>query len=142
MIGVLCQKETEVEDPGFDDLYTIGVVAEILRVLEMPDGSTTAILQGRKRFQLHELTETEPYLTGRISLLEDTHPKKSDREFEALISTIKDLMVKMLTAHLIHAAFCNQRLNNDILRCHYAYTSSIRFTTSLVKTKESYFKIS
>ena len=98
MIGVLCQKETEVEDPGFDDLYTIGVVAEILRVLEMPDGSTTAILQGRKRFQLHELTETEPYLTGRVSLLEDTHPKKSDREFEALISTIKDLTVKMLTA--------------------------------------------
>ena len=47
---------------------------------------------------MHELTETEPYLTGRVSLLEDTHPKKSDREFEALISTIKDLTVKMLTA--------------------------------------------
>lgn len=98
MIGVTCQKDTDIEDPGFDDLYSIGVVAEILRILEMPDGSTTAILQGKRRFLLHELTKTEPYLVGRISLLEDKMPRKNDREFEALTSTIKDLTIKMLTA--------------------------------------------
>ena len=97
MIGVTCQKDTEVEDPGYDDLYNIGVVAEILRVLEMPDGSTTAIIQGKKRFYLNELVEDEPYLTGRILLLDDKLPRKNDREFEALTSTIKDLTIKMLT---------------------------------------------
>ena len=98
MIGVTCQKDTEIEDPGFDDLYNIGVVAEILRVLEMPDGSTTAIIQGKKRFILNELVDNEPFLTGRILLLDDKLPRKNDREFEALASTIKDLTIKMLTA--------------------------------------------
>jgi ATP-dependent Lon protease len=97
MLGVTCQKETEVEDPGYEDLYNIGVVAEIIRVLELPDGSTTAILQGKKRFLLHAVTEKEPFMTGRISLLEDKFPRKNDREFEALVSTIKDLTIKMLS---------------------------------------------
>lgn len=64
----------------------------------MPDGSTTVILQGKKRFELNELTETDPYLSGKITVLEDTKPDKTDREFEALISTIKDLTIKMLGA--------------------------------------------
>lgn len=62
----------------------------------MPDGTTTVILQGKKRFSLDALEETEPYLKGKISLLEDKMPDKTDREFEALISTIKDLTIKML----------------------------------------------
>lgn len=98
MIGVVCQKEENTEDPDYKDLYSIGVVADIIRVLEMPDGNTSVILQGKKRFRLEELTETEPFLNGRITLLEDTKPEKSDREFEALISTIKDLTIKMLSA--------------------------------------------
>lgn len=98
LIGVVCQKEMNTEDPGLEDLYTTGVIADIVRVLEMPDGTTTVILQGKKRFALESLKETEPYLKGKISLLEDKMPKKSDREFEALISTIKDLTIKMLGA--------------------------------------------
>jgi ATP-dependent Lon protease len=98
MIGVTCQKDTTVDEPRFDDLYHIGVVSEVLRVLEMPDGTTTAIIQGRKRFQLHELTDTEPFLKGRISILENKFPRKNDREFEALVSAIKDLTVKILTS--------------------------------------------
>ncbi|MFA6768545.1 MAG: endopeptidase La [Parabacteroides sp.] len=98
MIGVVCQKEENTEDPDYKDLYSIGVVADIIRVLEMPDGNTSVILQGKKRFRLEELTETEPFLNGRVTLLEDTKPEKSDREFEALISTIKDLTIKMLSA--------------------------------------------
>lgn len=98
LIGVVCQREMDTEDPGLEDVYTIGVIADIVRVLEMPDGTTTVILQGKKRFRLNELTETEPYLKGEITLLDDTFPDKSDREFEALISTIKDLTVKMLGA--------------------------------------------
>ena len=82
LIGVVCQKEMGTEDPILEDLYTTGVIADIVRVLEMPDGSTTVILQGKKRFELNELTK----------------PDKTDREFEALISTIKDLTIKMLGA--------------------------------------------
>ncbi|MDR1676578.1 MAG: endopeptidase La [Tannerella sp.] len=98
MLGITCQKDTRVDEPSFDDLYSVGVVAEVLRVLEMPDGSTTAIIQGRKRFQLHELTDTEPFLKGRVSMLENKLPRKNDREFEALVSAIKDLTVKILTS--------------------------------------------
>lgn len=98
LIGVVCQKEMDTEDPVLKDLYTTGVIADIVRVLEMPDGSTTVILQGKKRFELNELTETDPYLSGKITVLEDTKPDKTDREFEALISTIKDLTIKMLGA--------------------------------------------
>ena len=86
------------EDPKIEDLYATGVVADIVRVLEMPDGTTTVILQGKKRFQLEELSAYDPYLIGKIKLLEDVMPDKSDREFEALVSTIKDLTIKMLGA--------------------------------------------
>ncbi len=96
LIGVICQKDRETDDPGMDDLYNIGVIAEVVRVLDMPDGTTTAILQGKKRFELKEITQTEPYLKGKVELLEDVMPDKKDREFEALISTIKDLTIKML----------------------------------------------
>ncbi len=98
LIGVVCQKEMEVEDPGLDDLYTTGVIGEIVRVLEMPDGTTTVILQGKKRFTLNELTETDPYLLGNITLLEDVFPDKTDREYEALVSTVKDLTIKTMSA--------------------------------------------
>jgi ATP-dependent Lon protease len=97
LIGVCCQKEASVDEPGFDDLYHVGVIAEIMRVLEMSDGATTVILQGKKRFALQSLTETEPFLIGKIDLLDETRPKKADREFEALSSTIKDLTIKMLS---------------------------------------------
>ncbi|MDH6305470.1 ATP-dependent Lon protease [Parabacteroides sp. PF5-5] len=98
LIGVVCQKEVNTEEPLLDDLYTTGVIADVVRVLDMPDGTTTVILQGKKRFLLDELTETEPYLKGSISVLEDKIPESGDREFEALISTIKDLTIKMLGA--------------------------------------------
>ena len=68
LIGVVCQKEMDTEDPVLEDLYTTGVIADIVRVLEMPDGSTTVILQGKKRFELNELTETDPYLSGKITV--------------------------------------------------------------------------
>jgi ATP-dependent Lon protease len=98
LIGVVCQKETYVEDPQIEDIYTVGVVAEVVKMLELPDGTTTAIIQGKKRFELNELVETNLYLKGRITLLEDEMPGKKDREFEALLSTIKELTVKMLAS--------------------------------------------
>ena len=100
LVGVVCQRDVDIEDPGMEDLYPVGVVGEIVRILEMPDEMTTIILQGKRRFCLNELTETEPYLKGRIELMEDKKPDKGDREFEALISTIKDLTIKLLGASM------------------------------------------
>jgi ATP-dependent Lon protease len=98
LIGVCCQKNSSVDEPGLEDLYEVGTIAEIMRVLELPDGTTTVILQGRKRFSLHAIAETEPYLTGVIKQLDDIRPKKQDRELEALASTIKDLTIKILSS--------------------------------------------
>ena len=98
LIAVVCQKDMDIEEPGLDDLYSVGVIAEIVRILELPDGSTTVILQGKKRFELESIVRTEPYMIGKIQKLDDEMPKKNDREFEALISNIKDLTIKMMTA--------------------------------------------
>ena len=98
LIGVICQKEINTEDPQKEDLYSVGVIADVIRVLEMPDETTTVILQGKKRFELLELLESDSFLKGRINILEDEIPQKRDREFEALVSTIKDLTVKILSA--------------------------------------------
>ena len=95
-IGVTCQKSVDVDDPGYDDLFPVGVIAEIIKVLEMPDNSTTVILQGKKRFFLNEITGTEPFLKGNISLLEEYIPEPNDKEFEALIASIKDITFNIL----------------------------------------------
>ncbi len=89
-IGVVCQKDMAVEDPHFDDLYHTGTVAEILRILEMPDQSTTIILQGKKRFSMGELIQSEPYIRAFVQISEETYAQKEDREFEALVSAIRD----------------------------------------------------
>jgi ATP-dependent Lon protease len=98
LIGVVCQKEVGVEDPRLADLYQVGVVAEVVKILEMPDTTTTVIIQGKKRFELNELIETGAFLRGRITVLEEEMPEDGDREFEALISTIKELTVKILAS--------------------------------------------
>ncbi len=95
-IGVTCQKDMYVDEPEYKDLYEIGTIAEIVKILEMPDGSITVILQGKRRFHLDNLTTFTPYLRGNISLLEEKMPKSNDKEFEALISAIKDMTFNIL----------------------------------------------
>lgn len=88
-IGVLSQRDVKIESPSSRDLYLIGTIARVLKLLKMPDGSTTAILQGRKRFQLEDMVSEDPYMIGRITTLEYTQPKNK-LEFRALISSIRD----------------------------------------------------
>jgi ATP-dependent Lon protease len=96
IIGTLAQKDPNSEDPAPDELYRVGTIAHILRILEMPDGSTSVIIQGKKRFQLDEIILTEPYLTGRVSPLDDSKPRKKDPEFEAIVGSLKDLSLKII----------------------------------------------
>lgn len=96
LIGVVCQKDSSVQDPGLTDLYDIGTIAEVVRILDLPDGTTTVILQGKVRFRLKGLWCSEPYLTGMYDLIGDALPKKNDHEFQVLLSTVKEQTAKML----------------------------------------------
>ncbi len=88
-IGVLSQQDVTIENPSTRDLYNIGTIARVLKLLKMPDGSTTAILQGRKRFRLEHMIKEDPYMEGRVESLEYIQPKNT-MEFKALISSIRD----------------------------------------------------
>lgn len=96
VVGVISQKDDNIEEPEFDDLNTIGTVAYILKTLSMPDGSTTAIIQGKKRFKLESVVEQEPYLKARVSSFDKPASKRSDKNFKALIATIKDLAIQIV----------------------------------------------
>ncbi|GLR19199.1 endopeptidase La [Portibacter lacus] len=94
-IGVVSQKELQVEKPDAEDLYEVGTVAKIIKKIKMPDGSTTAILQGRKKFVLEELMFEEPFFNGRISQI-TMDPVDNKLEYEAIISSIRDMAKKII----------------------------------------------
>jgi ATP-dependent Lon protease len=98
LIGVIRQKLAETEEPVFEDLYPVGVVSNVLRVFDMPDGGMTVILQGRKRFRLKELTGEDPFLTGHVELLEDIILAKREVEFQALLAGVREVTVRMLNS--------------------------------------------
>ena len=95
-IGVVSQKEFDTEIPSAEDLNTVGTVAHILKTLKMPDGNITAVIQGRKRFYLEEIVESEPYFKAKVSDLIEIKPENEDKEFNALISSVKDLALKII----------------------------------------------
>ena len=95
-IGVLAQKDPEVEDPAEADLYRIGTVSHIMKILQMPDGSTTVIIQGKKRFRLEEMVTDKPYFKAKVSNFESKKKVLQDRAFQALISSLKDLAIQII----------------------------------------------
>src|ERR1043165_524317 len=103
IIGVVSQKNDSIEDPTVEDLNKIGTVAQIIKMLRMPDGNTTVIIQGKKRFELKEIRQTQPYLKAVINAFAESKPGKDDREFDALVSSLKDLALQ------IGRASCRER---------------------------------
>ena len=95
-IFVTTQRDAHVEEPGLDDLFVIGTIARIIRILEMPDGSTTVILQGKQRAKILQVHGVDPYMTANIELLTESFPKDDDRVFVALLEAIKELAVKII----------------------------------------------
>ncbi len=90
LIGVIAQKDSAVEEPLVSDLEEIGTVAKIVKLIKMPDGGTTIIIQGRKRFKVEEITTEDPYFKAKIKVLADEN-LKGDKDFEAMVGSIKDL---------------------------------------------------
>lgn len=96
IIGVVSQKSDAVEDPQASDLNEVGTVAQILKMLRMPDGNTTVIIQGKRRFRIQEFLQTDPYFTASINGYDEVKPVKTDNEFLALISSIKDMAMQII----------------------------------------------
>jgi ATP-dependent Lon protease len=95
LVGVLSQKDSNIEDPGVNDLVGVGTVAKIVKLIKMPDGGTTAILQGKKRFQLIKISSEDPYFKGVVQALEE-QVVKDDQSFQASVSSIKDLAAQII----------------------------------------------
>ena len=95
-IGVVSQKEFDTELPELKDLNEVGTVAQILKMLKMPDGNITAVIQGRKRFKIEEMVQNDPYYKARITDLKEIKPEKNDQEFSALVSSVKDLALRII----------------------------------------------
>lgn len=94
LIGVLAQKDAQIEEPGPNDLCNIGTVAKIVKLIKMPDGGTTMIIQGKRRFEMTQMVQEDPYFVAAIRLLEESNEQQDD--FPAYISTIKDLATKII----------------------------------------------
>ncbi|MEO7264916.1 MAG: LON peptidase substrate-binding domain-containing protein, partial [Ferruginibacter sp.] len=130
LIGVVAQKDSSVEEPTVSDLENIGTVAKLVKLIKMPDGGTTIIIQGRKRMKIDEITTDDPYFKGKVSYLEEEQ-LKDDPDFNALVGSIKDLAAQIISlspnlpseaaiilkniespSFLIH--FVSSNLNSDI----------------------------
>jgi ATP-dependent Lon protease len=96
IVGTVAQKDPDMENPGFSDLHSIGTIGQIVRLLEMPDGSTTAIIQGRKRMVLTEMVSDNPYFIARVRTIPEIKPKGMTKDFDAIVGSLKDLSLKII----------------------------------------------
>ena len=96
VIGVVAQKDESVEDPNFEDVHKVGTVARILKVLKMPDGNTTVIIQGKKRFEIATPVSETPYMTAKIKAVAEVAPQGHNDAFKAVIESIKDMSLEII----------------------------------------------
>ncbi len=121
LIGVVGQVDANIEEPEFNDLFKIGTVAQIMRMIKMPDGSTTAIIQGRNRFLSKELVQSEPYIKASIEVLHDIIPV-NDKEFEATMMSIKELagnIIKLNPQIPSEAAIVLKNIGSPVTLTHF-----------------------
>jgi ATP-dependent Lon protease len=96
IVGTVAQKDPDLENPGFNDLHNVGTIGQIVKLLEMPDGSTTAIIQGRKRMVLGSLVTDNPYMIASVNTIPEEKPISSSKDFDAIVGSLKDLSLKII----------------------------------------------
>ncbi|MDR2087608.1 MAG: endopeptidase La [Dysgonamonadaceae bacterium] len=126
VLGVFCQKDINEDDPGFDDLYPVGLVAQIINIVKEDDNNTTVLLVGDRRVRLDAITTKEPYLKGKFSTLSDHYPLKTDKEYKELLKTVKDRTLLMVNAKLGLPDFIFDSLKKSK---DYNYIVNLAFTT-------------
>ena len=96
LIGVVSQKDSKVQMPTLNDIHSTGTVAKILRVLQMPDGNVTVIIQGKKRFSIEKVLTEDPFITAQIKEINEVKPEKDNKKFNATIESIKDIALQII----------------------------------------------
>jgi ATP-dependent Lon protease len=96
IVGTVAQKDPDTENPEFADLHSVGTIGQIVKLLEMPDGSTTAIIQGRKRMMLQELVSDDPYFIARVKTMPEVRPSILSKDFTAIVGSLKDMSLKII----------------------------------------------
>ncbi len=122
LIGVCSQTDKKQDDPTIDQLFPMGTVASVVRILEMPDNTTTVILEGKRRFLLGELETMKPFMKAKVTLVEDVLPEPTDGVFLALVSSIKDLAINIINdsgAISPEMAFAIRNIENPIFLINY-----------------------
>jgi ATP-dependent Lon protease len=133
IIGTVAQRNPNINEPTGKDIYRVGTVAQILKILEMPDNSTSVIIQGKKRFEIKDIEADEPYLRASIKLLTEKRPTNINKEFNALIDSLKDLSLRIIQMNNNvppEAAFAIRNIENTSFLIN--FTSS----NSEIKTEE------
>lgn len=126
LIALACQRESEKEAPKIEDLYPIGVVAKIMRVLELPNGATSIILQSYGRISLGAATRQRPFLRARVKKLEDVLPEVNDKEYQVMVDSCKELTIRLLrTSDIGHeeAVFAIQNISHPIFLINFICTN-------------------
>ena len=116
VIGVVAQRDEDVEDPTSEDIYKTGVVAQILRVLKMPDGNTTVIIQGKKRFEINELIQEQPYLKAKVQEAIEDKDVDDPKEFSAIIDSVKEQALEVIKENPMlptEASFAIKNIQSD-----------------------------
>lgn len=124
-IGVLAQTDSNSEDPTTEDLYRVGTLAKIIKQIKMPDGTTTILIMGRMRFEVEAFIEEQSFLEAQVSYKEDKFPKK-DKEFDAMIASIKDLserIIELSPSMQIETNFMLRNIENNSFLMHYIATN-------------------
>jgi len=122
LIGVCSQIDKKQDDPTIDQLFPMGTVASVVRILEMPDNTTTVILEGKRRFYLGELETVKPYMKAKVTLVEDVIPDPTNETFLALVSSIKDLAINIINdsgAISPEMAFAIRNIENPVFLINY-----------------------
>ena len=96
IVGTVAQMDPDIENPNFHDLHSIGTIGQIVKLLEMPDGSTTAIIQGRKRMVLNELVSDDPYFIAKVRTIPEIKPEILSKDFDAIVGSLRDLSLKII----------------------------------------------
>ena len=115
-IGVVAQKNEATENPTPDDIYQIGTVARILKMLKMPDGNTMVVLQGKKRFKIDEIIQKKPYIKAKVKELIEKVPKKKESEFNAIIDSVRDISLRIIKENPnipTEASFAIKNIHSD-----------------------------
>ena len=126
LIGVVCQRDASVDSPTLGDLYPVGVMAKVMKVIELPDNTTSVILQSYARIEVKQTTRLRPFIRAKVEKLEEILPEKDDKEYEALVDACKDATIRLLRASDVvreEAIFAIRNISHPVFLVNFICTN-------------------